>query len=95
MVYLASFQIQLKKSKNWETERQEIKHFSKLGNCLSWLNHKYLEAYENFYNKPQSLFVWFVKNHENCFSGILEVDNQSFLDNILNLNPENLKEFKK
>ena len=90
-MYVISFQVTVKNQNGMETKSQGSNYFHHIGNGISWLNEKFNESYQNFYNCKDVFFTWAISNSENTYAGIFEVSNENFIQRVLDVNLEKFK----
>jgi len=78
-----------------EVVEMQSKRFTKLGDCLCYLNSRYNESYEEYYNQTSVFFFWSIRDFEEInLHGVLEVSSMNFIEQLFNVKRE-LSHFQK
>ena len=101
-MYLANFEVKLKKADNWQEVKRDGKTYFSLGDCMTWLSNKYNLSFSEIFegenseienpNDKDIFFFWTISNAENSYAGVCQLDNFNFLEKVVKID---LKEFKK
>jgi len=101
-MYLANYEVKIKKADNWQEIEKDGKTYFSLGDCITYLSNKHCHAFSEIFesensevenpNEKDIFFFWAISNADDSYAGVCQLDNFNFLEKVVKID---LSEFRK